>query len=41
MVKFSENTLDRTFAALSDPTRRALLMRLSENDDGLSISDLA
>jgi DNA-binding transcriptional ArsR family regulator len=41
MVKSSENTLDRTFAALSDPTRRALLMRLSENDDGLSVSDLA
>jgi DNA-binding transcriptional ArsR family regulator len=41
MVKFSENTLDRTFAALSDPTRRALLMRLRDNDDGLSISELA
>jgi DNA-binding transcriptional ArsR family regulator len=41
MVKFSENTLDRTFAALSDPTRRALLMRLCDNDDGLSISELA
>ncbi|SMG27893.1 transcriptional regulator, ArsR family [Paraburkholderia susongensis] len=31
--------LDRTFAALSDPTRRALLARLSERD--LSISELA
>jgi DNA-binding transcriptional ArsR family regulator len=41
MVKFSENALDRTFAALSDPTRRALLMRLRDNDDGLSISELA
>jgi DNA-binding transcriptional ArsR family regulator len=33
-------TLDRTFAALSDPTRRALLGRLSEND-GLSVTELA
>jgi len=40
MVKFSETALDRTFAALSDPTRRALVMRLAENPD-LSVSDLA
>jgi DNA-binding transcriptional ArsR family regulator len=39
MVKFNETELDRTFAALSDPTRRALLARLSERD--LSISELA
>ncbi|MFT4069343.1 ArsR/SmtB family transcription factor [Paraburkholderia sp.] len=39
MVKFNEALLDRTFAALSDPTRRALLARLSERD--LSISELA
>jgi DNA-binding transcriptional ArsR family regulator len=39
MVKFKEAVLDRTFAALSDPTRRALLARLSERD--LSISELA
>jgi DNA-binding transcriptional ArsR family regulator len=39
MVKFDETLLDRTFAALSDPTRRALLARLSEHD--LSISELA
>ncbi len=39
MVKFNEAVLDRTFAALSDPTRRALLARLSERD--LSISELA
>ncbi|HZZ05907.1 metalloregulator ArsR/SmtB family transcription factor [Paraburkholderia sp.] len=32
--------LDRTFAALSDPTRRALLARLSELSD-LSVSELA
>src|SRR6186997_3627345 len=40
MVKFSEAELDRTFAALSDPTRRALLARL-ETDPGLSVSELA
>ncbi|ANB71994.1 ArsR family transcriptional regulator [Paraburkholderia phytofirmans OLGA172] len=40
MVKFNEMLLDRTFAALSDPTRRALLARLSELSD-LSVSELA
>jgi DNA-binding transcriptional ArsR family regulator len=41
MVKYqAAATLDRTFAALSDPTRRALLVRLSDNE-GLSISELA
>ncbi|TWB06972.1 ArsR/SmtB family transcription factor [Bradyrhizobium stylosanthis] len=40
MVKYREETLDRTFAALSDPTRRALLARLGERD-GLSVSELA
>ena len=40
MVKFQDATLDRTFAALSDPTRRALLARLVEQD-GLSVSALA
>jgi DNA-binding transcriptional ArsR family regulator len=44
MVKYSDTamgrTLDRTFAALSDPTRRALLARLSD-DNGLSVSELA
>ncbi|HUI12390.1 MAG TPA: metalloregulator ArsR/SmtB family transcription factor [Xanthobacteraceae bacterium] len=40
MVKFSNAPLDRTFAALSDPTRRAMVMRLAENPD-LSVSDLA
>ena len=40
MVKYNDETLDRTFAALSDPTRRALLARLVENDS-LSVSDLA
>ncbi len=44
MVKYRapdrERTLDRTFAALSDPTRRAMLIRLSESE-GLSVSELA
>ncbi|WP_454652482.1 ArsR/SmtB family transcription factor [Bradyrhizobium liaoningense] len=40
MVKYRDETLDRTFAALSDPTRRALLARLGEQD-GLTVSELA
>jgi DNA-binding transcriptional ArsR family regulator len=40
MVKYSESTLDRTFAALVDPTRRAILARL-EREDGLSVSEIA
>jgi DNA-binding transcriptional ArsR family regulator len=40
MVKFNGAPLDRTFAALADPTRRALLTRLAEQP-GLSISALA
>ena len=40
MVKYQSETLDRTFAALSDPTRRALLARLGERDS-LSVSELA
>lgn len=40
MVKYQETQLDRTFSALSDPTRRALLARL-EGQDGLSVSELA
>jgi DNA-binding transcriptional ArsR family regulator len=32
--------LDRTFAALTDPTRRAILAQL-ERDDGVSVSELA
>jgi DNA-binding transcriptional ArsR family regulator len=40
MVKFSGAALDRTFAALSDPTRRALVMRLAAEPD-LSVSKLA
>ena len=40
MVKYQEETLDRTFAALSDPTRRALLARLGDRES-LSVSELA
>jgi DNA-binding transcriptional ArsR family regulator len=40
MVYYSPAPLDRTFAALADPTRRALLARLSKKDS-LSVSDLA
>ena len=40
MVQYSSATLDRTFAALADPTRRALLARLSEAND-ISVSELA
>jgi DNA-binding transcriptional ArsR family regulator len=40
MVYYSTDTLDRTFAALADPTRRALLAQLSERES-LSVSELA
>jgi DNA-binding transcriptional ArsR family regulator len=40
MVKYAEAALDRTFAALADPTRRALLARL-QNCNSLSVSELA
>jgi DNA-binding transcriptional ArsR family regulator len=40
MVKYIDDTLDRTFAALADPTRRALLARLGLQD-GISVSELA
>jgi len=40
MVKHQDIALDRTFAALSDPTRRALLARLVEKES-LSVSELA
>jgi DNA-binding transcriptional ArsR family regulator len=39
MVKYNEAQLDRTFAALADPTRRAMLARLSLGT--LSVSELA
>ena len=40
MVNYQTATLDRTFAALADPTRRALLARLDE-EDSVSVSELA
>lgn len=40
MVNLLDPALDRTFAALADPTRRALLTELSERP-GQSVSELA
>ncbi|MBM3543328.1 MAG: helix-turn-helix transcriptional regulator [Alphaproteobacteria bacterium] len=40
MVKYIDNALDRTFAALADPTRRALMAQL-EAQESVSISELA
>jgi DNA-binding transcriptional ArsR family regulator len=40
MVKLPETQLDRTFAALVDPTRRAILARL-EREESVSIGELA
>jgi len=39
MVKYSQATLDRTFAALADPTRRRILTHLSRGDQ--CVTDLA
>src|SRR5262245_24037193 len=40
MVKYQDSVLDTTFAALADPTRRALLTRLSSGESA-SVSELA
>jgi DNA-binding transcriptional ArsR family regulator len=40
MVKCQVSGIDRTFSALSDPTRRDVLLRLKE-EPGLSVSELA
>src|SRR5829696_7822856 len=40
MVKYLDIALDRTFSALSDPTRRALLAQLSLRES-VSVSELA
>jgi DNA-binding transcriptional ArsR family regulator len=40
MVNYQDATLDRTFAALADPTRRALLARLNSGESA-SVSELA
>ena len=39
MVKYPSKTLDRTFAALADPTRRRILAHLARGDR--RVSDLA
>src|SRR6184192_2590191 len=39
MVKYSSRTLDRTFAALADPTRRRILAHLAQGDR--RVTDLA
>src|SRR5512145_1031631 len=39
MVNYDEALLDRTFAALGDPTRRAILIRLRDGER--SVGDLA
>ena len=40
MVKYNASDMDRTFAALADPTRRGVLARLMD-EPGLSVSELA
>ncbi|NLS01515.1 helix-turn-helix transcriptional regulator [Rhizobium sp. P38BS-XIX] len=40
MAKHSISTMDRTFWALSDPTRRGVLQRLMDQP-GVSVSELA
>jgi DNA-binding transcriptional ArsR family regulator len=40
MVNHQPSPLDRTFAALADPTRRALLARL-DAEESVTVSDLA
>jgi len=40
MVNSQSAALDRTFAALADPTRRALLARL-DAEEGVTVSELA
>jgi DNA-binding transcriptional ArsR family regulator len=40
MVNYRRHDLDRVFATLADPTRRAILARLAQ-EDSLSISALA
>src|SRR6478752_4060012 len=40
MVKYKEARMNRTFSALSDPTRRNVLLRLRK-EPGLSVTELA
>lgn len=39
MVNYSQSVLDSTFSALSDPTRRAILMQLASGDT--TVTELA
>jgi DNA-binding transcriptional ArsR family regulator len=39
MVQFGQTALNRSFSALSDPTRRAILMRLGRSE--VTLGDLA
>src|SRR6516162_2288512 len=39
MVKYDDSAIDRTFAALADPTRRAILAQLGDQSV-LSVSEL-
>lgn len=39
MVNYSEQKLNRVFSALSDPTRRAMLLRLAEEE--VSVAELS
>lgn len=39
MVEYNSTTLDRTFAALADPTRRQILAQLAKGDE--RVTDLA
>ena len=39
MVKYKDRSLNKTFSALADPTRRAILTRLAKGDS--SVTDLA
>lgn len=40
MVKYQSSSIDRTFSALADPTRREVLLRVMQ-EPGLSVSELA
>jgi DNA-binding transcriptional ArsR family regulator len=39
MIEYTDKNLDATFSALSDPTRRAILLRLARND--LNVTEIA
>jgi len=41
MVKYSEQKLDAVFGSLADPTRRAILRRVAEQSQPLTVSAIA